>query len=79
MLSPRLSLITLATTASLLVPVAASACGGPTADAGWMMTPVSMRGRFVYVNRISRRTLRHAVAERQQSVRVAVPLPREIL
>lgn|GEM_PF-6548409 len=81
MRSLRPSLMTIAAALTLGAPIIASACGAPGEVMGtsFMATPVSMRGQFIYVHRISRRALRQAVAERQQSVRVAVPLPREIL
>ncbi len=77
----RASLLTLATVLSVSLPVAASACGTMDESMGmsFMSTPVSAKGRFVFVNRISRRQLRHAVTERRQSTRVSIPLQREIL
>lgn len=78
--SIRLFLLGLATTFSLApVPVLA---GYPMTAAGpdaVMITPLSARGRFVFVTRVSRRVLREAVAQQRQSIKVMIPLPREIL
>jgi hypothetical protein len=80
MINLRLLLLSLSTLFSVAVPVTVSACGMPGEDMGglFMATPVSMRGQFIFVNRVSRRTLRHAVAEQQQA-KAAAPLVREIL
>lgn len=77
----RLLLLSLSTLLSVAAPVTVSACGaeGENMGSSFIQTPVSLRGQFIFVNRISRRTLRNAVAERQQSVRYTVPLIREIL
>ncbi len=80
--SLRFSLMTLATVISMAIPALASAHSvndnRSMEGNGFMMTPVSLMGRFVFVNRVSRRTLRQAVAE-QQSTRASVPLIRAIL
>lgn len=77
--SLRLSVLAITTMFSVALPMSASANNQSSCGTGFMATPVSMRGHFVYVNKISRRMLRDAVAQRQQPVRYAVPLIREIL
>lgn len=76
----RLSLMTFATVISIGTPASALACGPSKAmeGSGYMMTPVSMMGRFVFINRISRRSLRQAVAE-QQINKSSAPLLKAIL
>jgi|GEM_PF-6098588 len=63
------SLITL----GLMSPAVSIACGmvpdGVGAYGPVFQTPVSMKGQFVFVNRISRRTLKHLVSENQQPFR----------
>jgi hypothetical protein len=56
-------------TFSLMTPAFASACGTVSADSAVFSTPVSMKGHFIFVSRISRRALLKAVAERQQTSR----------
>lgn len=81
MMHIRLLFLSASIILSVAAPMAVSACGaeGENMGGSFIQTPVSMRGQFILVHRISRRTLRHAVAERQQPVRYAVPLIREIL
>lgn len=46
----------------LLTPQAAAACGPEPSMSGVMQTPYSARGQFVFVRRISRRTLLATIA-----------------
>lgn len=64
--SIRLSLLSLVTLFSVAMPVATSACGGLMKENAVMMTPLSMRGEFVFTTRVSRRHLRKEIAERQK-------------
>lgn len=77
----RLLLLSFSTLLSVAVPVTVSACGaeGENMGGSFIQTPVSMRGQFIFVNRVSRRTLRHAVAEQQQMRALSAPMVREIL
>ncbi len=85
MLRLRLLLLSFSTLFSVAVPVTVSACGveGEVMGTGFMATPVSMKGQFIFVNRISRRMLLHTVAERDlqrsSSIEISAPLVREIL
>lgn len=56
----------------VLLPSGASACGGHEPYYGprdVFLTPLSAKGRFVYVRRVSRRVLRELVAEHQRPLR----------
>jgi hypothetical protein len=55
----------------ILSPVAVSACGEYEHEnmSGFFETPVSAKGRFVFVQRVSRRILKQMVAEHQQPIR----------
>jgi hypothetical protein len=68
--------LTLAALGSLIAPIGSKACGvmpdGIGMNGPVFGTPVSAKGRFVYVNRISRRQLKHVVADTQQPFRPAV-------
>lgn len=77
----RFSLLSIATVFSTLTPVAASACGGLMKEDAVMMTPLSLRGEFIFTTRLSRRHLRKEIAERQQKEQPSrfIGLQKEIL
>lgn len=68
--------LTLAALGSLIAPIGSRACGvmpdGVGMNGPVFGTPVSVKGRFVFVNRISRRSLKHYVVDNQQPYRPAV-------
>lgn len=65
--------LTLAAFGSLIAPIGGKACGvmpdGVGMNGPVFGTPVSAKGRFVFANRISRRQLKHVVADTQQPIR----------
>lgn len=76
----RLSLLSIATLFSVAAPVATLACGGSTKEDAVMMTPLSLRGEFIFTTRVSRRHVRKEIAERQRGeIAPHIGLLKEIL
>jgi len=61
-------ILTALITGSLIpAPVAVSACGyGADGTGGVFETPVSMRGHFVFIKKISQRSIRHTITDQLQ-------------
>ena len=72
------SAMAILTAAMTFVPALASACGAgmPAPSVGYFSTPLSAKGRFVFVQKISRRLLKEAVAQQRLQ---NVPVSPEIL
>lgn len=68
----KYTLLTLAL-ALLAIPQATAACGPASSMSGIMETPYSARGQFVFIRKISRRTLLATIAHARAEA--LAPLP----